>query len=217
MFTLEPSDWEFFSYFSCLLAVFFSYRSTYIFIISKSWLPQNSISAHRMTTWVGASSQVMILKGWRRRQVIKSCDTYTHTYTQTHTYTRYRLLIKFAIGMWTCLVLQCCAAQCVEKIGQSLPGECFIPGEADDYAIIVSLSEKTILGKAHNFSFLPPVCGSYCLSSSSTVWLVFCRWCCVSVVIAFPQKQNGFDFWPWTCTCLHVLFVFLQAVFVFVL
>lgn len=120
--------------------------------------------------------------------------------------------------MWTCLVLQCCAAECVGKIGQSLPGECFIPGEADDYAIIVSLSEKTILGKAHNFFggfFASRVCGSYCLSSSYTLWLVFCRWRCVSVVITSPQKQNGFDLWPWTCTRLLVLFIFLQAVFVF--
>lgn len=39
-------------------------------------------------------------------------------------------------------------------MGQSLPEECCAPGEAGDCAILVSLSEKTILGKAHTFSFI---------------------------------------------------------------
>lgn len=45
-------------------------------------------------------------------------------------------------------------AECGGKMGQPLPGECFTLGEADDYAIIVSLSEKSILGKVHNFIVL---------------------------------------------------------------
>lgn len=69
-------------------------------------------------------------------------------------------------------------------MGQALPGECFIPGEADDCAIIVCLSERTILGKAHNFLvFASRVCDNYCLSSSYTVYLLTCRWCYVLFVI----------------------------------
>lgn len=51
-------------------------------------------------------------------------------------------------------------------MGQLLPEECCTPGEADDCAIIVSLTAKTI-GKAHNFLVSSSgVCGNYRLSSS---------------------------------------------------
>lgn len=58
------------------------------------------------------------------------------------------MLIKCAIGSRNGNPAS--AAQCGGKTGQSLPEECSPPGKADDCAIIVSLSEKTTLGKAHN-------------------------------------------------------------------
>lgn len=57
-------------------------------------------------------------------------------------------------------------------MGQSLPEECSPPGEADDCAIIVSLSEKTILGEAHNFQVLSSGgFGNCCISWSCTAKL----------------------------------------------